>query len=88
MQLKLIKQVRPVYPALALDARITGVVRLEMMIDRNGAVESTKVISGHPFLTQAARDAVSQSRYTPTIINGEPVRVISEVAVKFELSLP
>ena len=79
----MINQVKPVYPPLAKQARIQGVVILEAVIDKAGNVAEIKVISGHPLLQQAAIDAVSQWKYKPTLLNGEPVEVVTTVTVNF-----
>jgi len=79
----LISQVKPTYPALAKTARVQGVVVLEAKIDKDGSVATLKVLSGHPLLVQAAIDGVKQWRYTPTISNGEPVAVVTTIAVNF-----
>jgi protein TonB len=55
------------------------------VISKDGAIESLRVISGHPLLTQAALDAVKQWRYRPTTLNDEPVDVITTVTVTFTL---
>lgn len=75
-----------VYPQLAKAARIQGVVRLEAIISKAGTIERLQVLSGHPTLIQAALDAVSQWRYRPTILNGEPVEVVTTIDVHFTLS--
>jgi protein TonB len=82
----LIRQVPPVYPPLAKQARVSGVVRLKVIIGKDGAVQEVTAISGHPFLRQAAIDAVRQWIYKPTLLNGEPTEVSTEVAVNFTLS--
>lgn len=79
----LIHQVNPVYPALARQARVQGAVQLEAVISKEGTIESLRVISGHPLLTEAALDAVRQWRYRPTLLNGDPVEVITNVIVTF-----
>ena len=79
-------RVNPAYPPLAKAARIQGVVKLEGIIAKNGAVVQLKVISGHPLLVKASLDAVVQWRYTPTLLNGEPVDVIAPIDVNFILS--
>ncbi|PYS52773.1 MAG: hypothetical protein DMG13_15100 [Acidobacteria bacterium] len=58
---------------------------LEALITREGAVDSLRVISGHQLLIQAALDAVRQWRYRPTLLNGEPVEVITTITVTFTL---
>jgi TonB family protein len=82
----LLSQVQPVYPAVAKTARIQGVVLLEAEISEEGTVDTLKVISGHPLLIQAAIDAVKQWRYKPTMINGEPVPVVTTITVNFAFS--
>jgi len=85
-QAKLVSQVRPAYPPLAKQARISGVVRLQAVIGADGAVKSLTVISGHPLLVQAAIEAVQQWVYEKTLLNGEPVEVLTQIDVNFTLS--
>jgi protein TonB len=81
----LIHQVNPVYPPLARQARVQGVVVLEAVISREGSIESLRVVTGHPLLNQAALDAVKQWKYRPTMLNGDAVEVITTVTVTFTL---
>ena len=83
---KLVNKVTPVYPPLAKQARIQGTVRLQAVIAKDGSVVELQVLSGHPLLVQAALDAVRQWRYHPTLLNGEPVEVVTTVDVIFTLS--
>jgi len=83
---KLEHQVLPVYPVLAAQARVQGVVKLSAVISKDGRVEDLKVISGHPLLISSAMDAVRQWVYQPTILNGNPVEVQTEVDVTFQMS--
>lgn len=83
---KLTRQVVPAYPALARSARISGVVRLQGIIGKDGAITNLQLISGHPLLVQAALEAVRQWVYKPTLLNGEPVEVIAPIDVIFTLS--
>jgi len=76
-----------VYPPMAKQARIQGVVRLEAHIGRDGRVLNLKVISGHPLLSPAAIDAVKQWEYKPMVLNGEAVEVFTTVDVNFTLGL-
>jgi protein TonB len=85
-QSKLQSQPRPVYPALAKQARISGVVHLNALIGKDGSVKNLQVISGHPLLIQAALDAVKQWTYAPTLLNGQPVEVVTTIEVNFTLS--
>jgi len=81
----LIHQVNPVYPPLARQTRVQGAVVMEATISRDGSVESLRIVSGQPLLNQAALDAVRQWRYRPTMLNGEPVEVITTITVTFTL---
>lgn len=83
---KLINKVQPIYPPLAKQARIQGTVRLQAIIAKDGAIVELQVLSGHPLLVQAALDAVRQWRYHPTLLNGEPVEVVTTIDVVFTLS--
>jgi TonB family protein len=85
MQAKLLRRVEPVYPAIARQARISGVVILEVTVTRNGSIQTIRSLSGHPLLIHAASEAVSQWKYEPTMLNGEPVDVVTTVTVNFRL---
>jgi protein TonB len=80
-----IKDVKPVYPAIAQSARVQGVVIIEATIGPNGQVQEAKVLRSIPLLDQAALDAVRQWVFTPTLLNGVPVPVIMTVTVNFTL---
>lgn len=82
---RLIRRVDPVYPPLAQQARIQGIVRLSLLISREGTVANVTVLSGHPLLTVAAIDAVKQWVYQPTLLNGAPVEVVTSASVPFNL---
>jgi TonB family protein len=81
----LIYKPSPVYPPLAKTARIQGVVRLEAVIGKDGTLQDLKVITGHPLLLESALMAVSQWVYKPTLLNGEPVEVVTEIDVNYAL---
>ncbi len=82
----LIRQVKPQYPPLALQARIQGTVVLQAVIGKDGTVQDLRVVSGHPMLTGAAIDAVKQWRYRPYYLNNEPVSVDTQINVNFTLA--
>ena len=84
-QANLISQERPVYPPLAKQARIQGTVRLQAIVGKEGNVNQLEVVAGHPLLVQAALDAVRTWRYQPTLLNGEPVEVVTTIDVVFTL---
>jgi protein TonB len=81
----LVFQVKPTYPEILRRARVQGTVTLEATIAKDGQIENLRVLSGHPFLAQAAIDAVKQWRYRPTLLNGEPVEVVTNITVTFTL---
>jgi protein TonB len=85
-QAKLKNQPHPVYPPLAKQARISGVVHLAAVISKDGTIQDLKVISGHPLLIPSALEAVKQWVYQPTLLNGEPVEVSTQIDVNFTLS--
>jgi TonB family protein len=78
-----IKDVKPVYPAIARSARVTGVVTIEATIGFDGKVIDAKVVRSVPLLDQAALDAVRQWEYTPTVLNGVPMPVVVTVTINF-----
>ena len=82
----LIHKVQPVYPALARQIRVQGRVEFTAVISKTGTIENLQLLSGHPMLVAAARDAILQWRYKPTLLNGEPVEVITDIVVNFALN--
>ena len=60
---KLKSKVAPAYPELARRMNITGVVKVEITVDKNGVVKTSKLVGGHPILANAALDAVRKWRY-------------------------
>jgi protein TonB len=81
----LVKQVPPVYPPLARQARIQGTVVLRAIIAKDGSVENLELVSGHPMLVNAAMDAVMQWQYKPYVLNGAAVEVQTTINVNFSL---
>jgi protein TonB len=79
-------KVTPVYPPEAKAQRIEGQVRLEATLGKDGKVENLQVLSGDPLLAAAALDAVRQWQYQTTLLNGDPVEVVTEIAVNFTLA--
>jgi len=85
-QPKLLKQVAPLYPEAARQARVGGEVIIEATTDLYGRVVSWRVVRSIPLLDQAAVDAVRQWVYEPIVINGRPRGVVFTVTVRFVLS--
>jgi TonB family protein len=82
---KLVKSVDPVYPEIARQSKVQGVVILEATTDIYGRVAMVKVLRSIPLLDQAAIDAVRQWEYEPAIIDGQPKQVTFTVTVRFDL---
>jgi protein TonB len=83
---KKLVDVPPVYPDAAKDGGVSGVVIMEITVDREGSVEDARVLRSIPLLDEAALAAVKQWRYAPTWLNGRPVPVIMTVTINFTLS--
>jgi TonB family protein len=81
----LVKKVAPAYPPLARQAQIEGPVVLRVKINTSGDVESMNLFSGHPMLAPAAMEAVKQWKYKPYLLNGVPIKVVTDVTVNFTL---
>jgi len=77
--------VAPTYPPLARAAGVEGVVILEAVIAEDGSVRDVRVLRSNPLLEAAALEAVRQWRFSPTLLNGEPVPVVMTVTVAFRL---
>ena len=58
-------KVAPVYPDIARRMSITGTVKVLVVVARNGALKSTKVVGGHPLLVNAAMDAIKRWKFEP-----------------------
>jgi len=84
--MNLISKVTPVYPPLAKQARVQGTVRFTAYIGKDGHIENLELVSGHPLLVPSAQEAVQQWVYKPTLLNGEPVDVITQIDVNFTLT--
>jgi TonB family protein len=83
----LIDKVQPVYPASAKQARVQGKVELQVVISPEGVPVDISVISSpSDDLTQSALDAVRQWRYRPTLLNGAPIQIVTDVTVNYTLS--
>jgi len=80
-----IRHVPPVYPAVAQEAKISGIVIIEATIGADGRVADARVLKSIPELDQAAVDAVRQWQFEQTLLNGIPVPVIMTVTVNFSL---
>jgi protein TonB len=83
---EILHKVEPTYTRAAIVTRVRGAVILELMIDTRGRVESVTVLRGLPMgLSQSAVDAVSQWRFEPCTLDGDPVNVKYILTVRFDL---
>lgn len=81
---RVVKRVKPVYTETARKARVSGIVILEIIVDKKGFVRQERVLKPLPFgLDQAAVEAVRQWRFRPGTRYGRPVDVIFDVTVPF-----
>lgn len=82
----MIKRVEPEYPALAVKARIQGIVILEATVNEDGDVTDVRLLrSANPLLDKEAIAAVRQWRYSPVVLNGVRVPFILSVSLSFGL---
>jgi protein TonB len=83
---RLVTRVRPVYPPLAIRARLEGTVVVQAVIGEDGAVEDVEVLrASSPLFTDAAVEAVRGWKYRPALQSGRPVRVYFTVRVEFRI---
>jgi periplasmic protein TonB len=80
---KAVHLVTPPYPAIARSAHASGAVQVQVLIDENGNVISAHAVSGHPLLQAAATAAARASRFTPTKLSGQPVKVNGVIIYNF-----
>lgn len=85
-QNNILSKVTPAYPPLAKEARVQGVVRFDALIGKDGSIQNLSVISGPPLLVQSAMDAVTQWKYKPTLLNGQPIQVLTTIDVNYTLA--
>ena len=74
---------KPVYPAMARQIHAEGPVAVQILVDEQGRVISAQPVSGHPTLVGAAKQAAFQARFTPTILNGQPVKIQGVITYNF-----
>jgi len=82
---KAISLPQPPYPQMAKQVGIHGQVNVQILVDEQGRVVSAQSVSGNAMLTTAARDAALRARFTPTLLNGQPVKVQGVITYNFVL---
>lgn len=76
---------QPPYPAIAKAVRASGMVTIKVIVDEEGKVVAAQAESGHPLLLAAALQAARQARFSPTMLNGKPVKVSGVINYNFAL---
>lgn len=84
MQAKLTHRVPPVYPQIARLAHVAGTVVVRATVSKDGAIQKLAFLSGPALLRQVAMAAVKQWKFEPTLLNGQPVEVETEIPVNFD----
>jgi protein TonB len=82
---KAISKPTPTYPAIAKAARQQGTVTVQILVDESGKVVSATAINGPPLLRQAAVQGAFQTRFSPTLLSGQPVKVSGTITFNFTL---
>jgi TonB family protein len=85
-QTKLTHRVAPVYPGIAMKEHLQGEVLLQVVLAKDGTVREIRAVEGPCSLAKSALEAVRQWRYTPTLSNGSPVEVLTEISLDFQLN--
>jgi TonB family protein len=80
---KAVRLVQPPYPPIARSAHASGQVVVQVLIDENGNVVAAHATSGHPLLQAAAVNAARASKFTPTKLSGQPVKVNGVIIYNF-----
>ncbi|MGB8476649.1 MAG: energy transducer TonB [Candidatus Acidiferrum sp.] len=81
----LLQRVEPVYPPLAIQIHREGRVELHAIIATDGTIQSLQVVNGDPLFLQSALHAVRQWLYRPTVLNGQPVEIDTQITVIYSL---
>ena len=85
LNLRAVRRVVPVYPQIAKNAYAQGIVRVYVLIDETGNVSGVARSEGPPLLRGAAEDAARRWRFSPTMIDGKPVRQSGYIEFNFTL---
>src|SRR5580765_8972609 len=97
---KAISLPKPEYPAAAKAAHVEGTVRVEIIIDETGNIEAAKAVKpegedselsaevtdARAALREAAEHAALESRFSPTLLSGQPVKVRGVIVYNFVAS--
>ena len=78
----------PAYSGLAMQAKLQGLVRIDVLVSESGGVVSATFLSGHPLLAKAALEAAKRRSYRPLLVNGKPTPFITTVEYGGPAGLP
>jgi protein TonB len=76
---------KPIYPPIAKQIKLQGIVNVQVLIDETGKVISAKAVSGSPLLIPEAQKAAFQARFSPAFIGEQPVKVSGVISYNFVL---
>jgi len=74
---------RPAYPPIARAAHVSGIVAVQVLIDEKGNVVAAHAVSGHPLLLAVCVDAARQAKFSPTLLEDQPVKVTGVITYNF-----
>ncbi|MCI0337465.1 MAG: TonB family protein [Acidobacteria bacterium] len=80
-----IRRIKPAYPTFARQARIGGLVQVQVTISEDGRVIEATAVNGHQLLRSAAVEAARQWLFTPTTLSRMPVKVQGVLTFNFVL---
>jgi len=74
---------KPIYPGEARKAKVTGQVKVRVIVAETGKVLSADIVSGPKQLWMAAIEAARQARFNPTVIGGSAVKITGILTYDF-----
>jgi TonB family protein len=83
---QVLKKVSPVYPTIAKQRRLTGILVVDALVDKSGKVTILNVVSGPPVFRDAAFDAIKQWQFKPALLNSQPIDQHTQIRLEFKPS--
>jgi TonB family protein len=83
---QVLKKVSPIYPAIAKQRRLNGILVVDALVDKSGKVTNLQVVSGPPIFRDAAFDAIKQWQFKPAMLNGQPIDQHTQIRLEFKPS--
>ncbi|HEX7289018.1 MAG TPA: TonB family protein [Candidatus Angelobacter sp.] len=81
--MKVLKEVKAIYPVIAKTRRISGQITVEFTIGKDGKAHNLKMAGGQPIFRDAAFDAIKQWVFKPAMLNGEPIEQTTQIKMQF-----